>query len=149
MAATKKDKESTRQDRKLKKRKFEDAIPDLPGDICNAELQENSTSAGETNGSKKRKLVKVTGADLPDESRPANKSKKERKAERRAVQAAASNTFVPAFIEDKPVPIPEEAQPQKSKKNRNREKKRKAISGSEASEKTVGKSPRFIVFIGK
>lgn len=62
MAAMKKDKESTRQDRKLKKRKFEDTIPNLPGDVGSKESQEVSQSAikGEPKGTKKRKFTKAT-----------------------------------------------------------------------------------------
>lgn len=228
MTITKKDKDPTRAERKLKKRRLEEAIPDLPGDVGETDLQDVSTQVIE-NSSKKRKLrkssihdadfqqdgenkyqqkknkeekkekravkdieshademvksndkasdsdqigelrlgkmesihgksereIKVSGDSTAriDEDPPAKKSKKERKAERKAAeaaQAAASSNSAHPPIEDMPVAGGEGTQPGKSKhNNRNREKKRKGGDNNEASEKAVGKAPRFIVFIGK
>jgi len=222
MTITKKDKDPTRAERKLKKRKLEEAIPNLPGDVGETDLQDVSTQAIE-NSYKKRKFGKssIHNADFQrdgenksqqkknkeekkgkravkdieshademvksndkaldsdqigelrsekmesihgksereievsgdstaciDEDPPAKKSKKERKAERKAAEAAQA-AHTP--IEDMPVASGEGTQPGKSKhNNRNREKKRKGGDNNEASEKAVGKAPRFIVFIGK
>lgn len=58
MAITKTNKDPTRAERKLKKRKLEEAIPDLPGDVGAADSRDPSTSVkkGQRKASKKRKL---------------------------------------------------------------------------------------------
>src|SRR5271170_6496723 len=68
MATTKKDKDPSRAERKLKKRKLEEAIPDLPGDVGATNLQDASISLptmddGE-HSTKKRKLAKSSNHDV-------------------------------------------------------------------------------------
>lgn len=230
MAIVGKDKDPSRADRKAKKRKAEDAIPDLPGDN-NDEGQSTSTEqpskkhkrnievaggkAGGMNGEipkkgidekneKKIKKVKAgagRGLDFTEgmegvpleikhkkstrysavgvdeetalEKRVVSagddmprKSKKERKAERKAKESTAAASRAPATVETEAtiaeVAMPASAtvadgvaaEPTKSKKNnRNREKNRKnvnlePVTGAGGAAKADKKADRFIVFIG-
>ncbi len=229
MATTKRVKDPSRAERKLKKRKIEEAIPDLPGDVGathlpnalhlamegreistkkrkvvndsnndknflqdgeygaqrrkkgkekeNRALNESGANIDETvksdgkpsdsehinglrlgkleshHGSLKSEMENLGDSALPiDEDAPARKSKKERKARRKAAEATqvTASESVPPLIEDAPAAVGGEAPSEKSKKNnRNREKKRKGSNMNEVSEKAEGKAPRFIVFIGK
>jgi nucleolar protein 6 len=98
MAITKRDKDPTRAERKLKKRKLEEAIPDLPGDVGATDLQDASTPAieGQENKSKKRKLGKTSIHDVDIQQDGANgtqqrKNKEERKEKRKGKKAPKDN----------------------------------------------------------
>lgn len=75
MGTSKKDKDPSRAERKAKKRKLEDAIPDLPGDISAPEEQN-----GNSKGSKKRRHSEPTEKEDVDklEEKVAKKVKKEK-----------------------------------------------------------------------
>jgi nucleolar protein 6 len=66
MAITKRDKEPTRAERKSKKRKLQEAIPDLPGDVGATDSQNAPTPVIERreNSSEKRKLGKSSIHDV-------------------------------------------------------------------------------------
>jgi nucleolar protein 6 len=213
MAVPKRGSDQSRAERKAKKRKLEDTIPDLPGDdqVVAAELAsdndehlskkrkrssenglveggdgkpkkkekkrqkdgDSTTLAGGDNGSdsipnKTKKGKKEVKHQVSVEESPADlvvavgdtdvpkKSKKERKAERKAREAVEKATRDKDALAGESTSIavdgskaatimpadPEEKRPKKN--NRNREKKRKAAleDGAEV------KAPRFIAFIG-
>jgi nucleolar protein 6 len=214
MSSAKSGKDSTRAERKAKKRKLENAIPDLPGEDYNATGLQNevtSTRKGSDRPTKKRKhedhtqeLIshndtsekavrrtevkskkprRITSSDeLNEESNsvdektmagvdaksgsallleigePPRKTKKERKAERKIAEAAKasesagtalSNPVLPPDSQSTPAAGTGQVPTGKSKtNNRNREKQRKSKQNNEPMEKTDGKAPRFIVFIG-
>jgi nucleolar protein 6 len=219
MGTTREVKDLSRAERKLKKRKLEQTIADLPGDIGVTDLQDASllVIADREHGTKKRKLGRTSNHDVKflhdgeskvqqkkgkekkngmriwnesekdlnekvssndkasdlrpeslhvnkkrrigemedsapatDEGPSAKRTKKERRAEKKAAKAAqvaVRKEPAPPATEDAPATDEGDTLPKISKKNnRNREKKRK---GTELLGKTLVKAPRFIVFIGK
>jgi nucleolar protein 6 len=92
MAITKKDKDPTRAGRKLKKRKLEEAISDLPGDAGTANSQDPSTPTKEGRGKsfKRRKLGESSTHDIDmqqgGENEHQQKKNQEEKAGKRAVK---------------------------------------------------------------
>lgn len=233
MAIPKKDKDPSRADRKAKKRKAEDAVPDLPGDNndpVEAETtliekpskkrrhdgEDISAKTGELKNETPKKSKKeqkertekkvnagagielnsieaVEGApaerkdgktssgysavdadeettlgrvNITSEAETPKRSKKERKAERKAKEREEAASRPPATVEMGAMipagPTPPSAilvggaapEPAKSKKNnRNREKQRKnansePVAGANVAAKADKKADRFIVFIG-
>jgi nucleolar protein 6 len=98
MATTKKDKDPSRAERKLKKRKLEEAIPDLPGDVSATDLQDASLSLPTMDGehsTKKRKLAKSSNHDVGSLHRgeygiQQKKSKGEKKGKRTLKESMAN-----------------------------------------------------------
>ena len=80
MAITKRDKEPTRAERKSKKRKFQEAIPDLPGDIGATDSQNAPTPVTEEreNSSEKRKLGKSSIHDVDFQEDGENELRQEK-----------------------------------------------------------------------
>lgn len=153
MGTTKKGSDPSRADRKAKKRKLEDAIPDLPGDD---EPQEITTSDDKSSKKRKRAAGEISGDnDLADdkERKSAKKEKREKKQKRNAEDSLLSSTEgVKAAdgkgeaITDEPkedvstkpeVPNISEDGPKKSKKERKAE--RKAREAIEKVEKEASK----------
>jgi len=95
-----------------------------------------------------------TAIDEDADDKQPRRSKKERKAERKALEAAAKSKELPVAARGLlPEPAkasddstPEDKKPKKN--NRNREKKRLAKASTGVEAKDEGKPPRFIVFIG-
>lgn len=73
MGVTKKGTDPSRAERKAKKRKLEDAIPDLPGD------NENEVVEGEVEEKAERKSKKLKTKDVSAEDKVEKKEKKEKK----------------------------------------------------------------------
>jgi nucleolar protein 6 len=98
MALTKKDKDPTRAERKSIKRKLEEAIPDLPGDVHAGDSRDPSTPPKEGRGksSKKRKLGESSTYDVKfqqDGEKELQQSKnKEKRKGKRAVKDSELHT---------------------------------------------------------
>jgi nucleolar protein 6 len=178
----------SRQDRKANKRKLEDAVPDLPSDNDDNEEVAPVKSEGEERKSKKarkeeKKKAKKTegqsdgseegktdgGGDAVKDEEPAKtnllgeveaprKSKKERKAERKAKDAVAKASG-PSLTSEEPQPTstetnsePQSAQerpPQSTSTKTNniyRDKKRAEKSLKKASNPSY--TDKFIIFVG-
>jgi nucleolar protein 6 len=107
MAITKRDKEPTRAERKSKKRKFQEAIPDLPGDIGATDSQNAPTPVieGRENSSEKRKLGKSSIHDVDfqeDGENELQQEKNEGKGKgKRAVKDSESHADEVAKSNDK------------------------------------------------
>lgn len=173
MAINKEEKGASRQERKAKKRKAEDAIPDVPED--NIEVPETQATVvkkrkhshedGEDKDAKKAKGQPEQPDELVQDTAGERKSKKERKAERKAKEAAekaaleakaasakpSTDTAAQSLKDDVPTVSASAATTSttdrpKPKNNRNRAKKREAAAAALASGEA--KAPRFIVFIG-
>lgn len=209
MGGTKKGTDPSRAERKAKKRKLEDAIPNIPGDNeievepeilsqsekpvkkrkrDQADAEEDSIDEQQKKKEKKEKKEKkdkknkksdeeggnAPGGDetedLPKKSEEANgavensdipkKSKKERKAERKArdaAEAAANGEAKSPAVTSTPgsgavvvaAAATKEKKPKKNKQNQEKKAPGEKGTANGSGEKTDGKAARFIVFIGK
>jgi nucleolar protein 6 len=148
MGSSKKPQDATRQERKAKKRKLEDAVPDLPGDVEDVDVEkagkkrkrDKDVEAEEINGEdddrekKERKKEKKRTKKEAEESAGAEVAngdgKGEKKNEKEKKAKSSATIEEPEVEADAEV----EAGPKKSKKERKAERKAK-----EAAEAAKGK----------
>ena len=160
MGASKKPHDATRQERKAKKRKLEDAVPDLPGDVEDAEevpiaekagkkRKRDRDADGEDNGAideekekkkdKKRRKKEAESADKGAVVEAVNGDeegeKKEKKSKSKKDKKTSDSTNVEPEVEVETVA--EEAGPKKSKKERKAERKAKEAATMEKSQDAI------------
>lgn len=174
--------DATRSERKAKRRIAEDRIPDLPGeengDVEELNGEEESSNKkrrrdgdGEGEDVPKTKKVKSKGEiqkkDVIEDAQteqdgvtpPTKKSKKERKAEKKALMAAVAEQGLDA--EDMTVAAKADANASKKEKDTNvdaegkikektakKPKKKGKAGDDDGGEEKSSKAPRFIVFVG-
>ena len=96
MGTSKNSHDATRQERKAKKRKLEDAVPDLPGDVADTgDSEEVGRKAG-----KKQKRDTDTGDGVIDEEKQRKREKKERKKLRKEEAEFPEEGGVPLDVVD-------------------------------------------------
>jgi nucleolar protein 6 len=121
MGSSKKQPDATRQERKARKRKLEDAVPDLPGDNDEAVSQEKS--------GKKRKRDRTADVEEDEEDGIiGDKEKKERKKEKKRRRKEA---------EEGAVPIEEEVEAKAEKKEKKSKEEKKEKEGAVPIEEEV------------
>ncbi|TVY57566.1 putative RNA-binding protein [Lachnellula cervina] len=125
--------DATRAERKAKKRKLEDAIPDLPGEevVAEEKPKKRKRSADEDvveeKAAKKEKKSKTDKDVVEDEDKEARKAAKKAK---KALKAEQSGTAAVELAVQEPVA--EEEAPKKSKKERKAERKAKEAAETAA-----------------
>jgi nucleolar protein 6 len=126
MGPPKNHQDATRAERKAKKRKLEDAIPDLPGE----EGEDVEIGEGKVDGEKKIKKRKKSGEVVDGESKEERSARKKEKREKKEEAVETEPNF-----EESKVDEPAVEGPKKSKKERKAE--RKAKEAAEASKLSV------------
>ncbi|TVY21617.1 putative RNA-binding protein [Lachnellula arida] len=127
--------DATRAERKAKKRKLEDAIPDLPGEEVVGEEKPKKRKrsadedAVEEKAAKKEKKSKTDKDAVEDEDKEARRAAKKAK---KALKAEQSRTAAVELAVQEPVAEAEEEAPKKSKKERKAERKAKEAAETAA-----------------
>lgn len=142
-SSSKKGTDATRAERKAKKRKLEDAIPDLPGDDAAEETPKKEKSSKKRKRSEDEDVVEEKAAKKEKKEKKSKKDKyagdeedtekEARRAAKKAKKALKAECTTAADLAVKePEPVVEEEAPKKSKKERKAERKAKEAANGTA-----------------
>jgi nucleolar protein 6 len=127
--------DATRQERKAKKRKLEDAIPDVPGD--------NDIEVAETDAATEQAPKKMKRDDNDSgEDMPVVKEKKSRRQKREHRESKGEEQSLPGTETDAKAAENENGEePKKSKKARKAERRAREAAEAAATKKDQGEEP--------